>query len=189
MHKKLKVYLAGKISSNGWRQSIVDIRNNFSGDEKWKIRNGETIRYSYKIEIVGPFFLSCDHSCYHGENSHGVGLNSIYQAHGASGDCYGQTDTFTEKEVNEICLKQICRSDVLFAYIDCNDCYGTLSEIGFARSLDKTIIIVFDNINRMKDMWFIKEMADRVECLNIIGSNLVSIKDMFERLMAEQIVK
>ena len=53
------------------------------------------------ITIVGPFFLSCDHSCYHGQNSHGVGLNHYYED-GTPYDCYGEEDSFTEKEVYKL---------------------------------------------------------------------------------------
>ena len=149
--KMIKVYLAGKIKSNGWRQQIVDIRNNFEGDKKNKIRNVIEIRYKNNIYITGPFFLSCDHSHYHGEGNHGLGIN-------CPNGCYGE-NTFTEKEVYDICLQQIKKSDVVFAYINDDTCYGTLYELGYAKSLGKKIIILFESGKLMKDMWFIYQKA------------------------------
>ena len=173
--KMIKVYLAGKIKSNGWRQEIVDIRNNFYGDKKNKIRNGIEIRYKNNIYITGPFFLSCDHSCYHGDNSHGVGLNSY-------NDCYGLTDNFSEDEVKDICLRQIKKSDVIFAYINDDTCYGTLYELGYAKSLGKKIIILFESGKLMKDMWFIYQKEDIVELVDKSERDY-SIKRYFDELI------
>lgn len=170
--KIIKVYLAGKIKSNGWRQQIVDIRNNFGGDEKNKIRNGIEIRYKNNIYITGPFFLSCDHSCYHGDNSHGVGLNSY-------NDCYGLTDNFSEDEVKDICLQQIKKSDVVFAYINDDTCYGTLYELGYAAALNKPILLLFDSDKRRNNMWFIANGAKIAKVQN----KCTSIKEDFDNII------
>ena len=180
-NKVIKVYLAGKIKSNGWRQQLIDIRDNFSGEEKYKIRKGITVRYDNHIIITGPFFLSCDHSCYHGENSHGVGLNKYYPD-GERYDCYGLRDQFTEDEVKDICLRQIKKSDVIFAYINDDTCYGTLYELGYAKSLGKKIIILFESGKLMKDMWFIYQKADIVELVDKSERDY-SIKRYFDELI------
>ena len=166
------VYLAGKIEPNGWRQKLIDIRNNFFGEEKDKIRNGITIKYNDHINITGPFFLSCDHSCYHGNNSHGVGLNS-------HGDCYGLTDHFSEDEVKEICLNQIKKSDVIFAYINDDTCYGTLYEIGYAAALNKPILLLFDSNKRRNNMWFIANRAKMAR----VQDKYTGIKEDFDDMI------
>ena len=173
---KLNVYLAGKISSKDWRQELIDIRNNFYGNEKYKIRNRMTLDYNDNITITGPFFLSCDHSCYHGDNSHGVGLSKRQY------DSYGERNIFSEKEVNDICLSQIRKSDVIFAYINSNSCYGTLYELGYAKSLGKKIIILFESGKLMKDMWFIYQKADIVELVDKSERDY-SIKRYFDELI------
>lgn len=159
--KELNVYLAGKISNRDWRQQIVDIRNNqnLSGDNYSvnKIKNVK-IKYKDNIYITGPFFLSCDHSCYHGENCHGLGANKHY-------GCYGET-TLTEKQVNDICMSQIRKSDVLFAYINDNTCYGTLYEIGYAIAYGLKVILLFESGKLMKDMWFITKNAHILELVD-----------------------
>lgn len=166
------VYLAGKIEPNGWRQKLIDIRNNFFGEEKDKIRNGITIKYNDHINITGPFFLSCDHSCYHGNNSHGVGLSSY-------NDCYGLSDHFTEDEVKHICLEQIKKSDVIFAYINDDTCYGTLYELGFAAALNKPILLLFDSNKRRKNMWFIANGAKMV----MVQDKYTGIKENFDDMI------
>ena len=166
------VYLAGKIEPNGWRQKIIDIRNNFFGEEKDKIRNGITIKYNDHINITGPFFLSCDHSCYHGNNSHGVGLSSY-------NDCYGLSDHFTEDEVKHICLEQIKKSDVIFAYINDDTCYGTLYELGFAAALNKPILLLFDSNKRRKNMWFIANGAK----MAMVQDKYTGIKENFDYMI------
>jgi len=178
MKKEINVYLAGKIAPNDWRQRLVDIRNNFSGGEKDEIRNGKILKYNDYVNITGPFFLSCDHSCYHGDNSHGVGLNNLCP-NGERYDCYGLTDYFSEKEVKDICLSQIKKSDVIFAYINSDDCFGTLYELGYASALGKPILLLFDNGNRRENMWFISTGA---KIARILLSH-TGIKENFDEII------
>lgn len=151
--KHKKVYLAGKITPNGWRQSIFDMRNNF-GDYEYSNREAMVnteFKYNENIKITGPWFLSCDHSCYHGERNHGVGIHS---------NCSGGVGPFTGKEVTEICRYQIGAADILFAYINDDTCYGTLAEIGYAKGKGKKIVTIFDCEARKKNMWFISKLSD-----------------------------
>lgn len=176
--KKIKVYLAGKIAANDWRQKIVDIRDNFFGNEKYKIRHGMELVYNDYITITGPFFLSCDHRCYHGNNSHGVGLNRLCPD-GERYDCYAETDYFSEGEVKNICLNQIKKSDVIFAYINSDECFGTLYELGYAAALGKPILLLFDNEDRRKNMWFISTGAK----LSGVQQPYTGIKENFEEFI------
>lgn len=49
------------------------------------------------------------------------------------------------------------RSDVVFAWIDCLDCFGTLAEVGLAFGLNKSIII--GGPEEYRDLWFVYEMS------------------------------
>lgn len=150
--KITKIYLAGKIKSNGWRQKIFDMRNNFYGFNFYnheKLKNA-IVPFIDNVCITGPFFLSCDHSCYHGEQSHGLGVNEQ--------TCYD--NAFTEDEVIDICTTQIKRADMIIAYIDDNTCFGTLFELGMAKEMGKKVITIFDNRKREKQMWFIAKNSD-----------------------------
>lgn len=64
-------------------------------------------------------------------------------------------------EVTAACAAAIRRSDLLFAWIDELDCYGTIAEIGFAAALGKMIWIA--GSRRFRDMWFVYEQASRIE--------------------------
>ncbi len=77
--KPKSVYLAGKIARNDWRHRIVEDGNksvhsklrNHSFEE-----NGPYLNFTFSDKLfryVGPFFVACDHSCYHGRTTHGVG--------------------------------------------------------------------------------------------------------------------
>ena len=173
----MKVYLAGKISTGDWR-SCLDGYRAFSmdaadivDDENEENENTQLFesffgelpvisKHPY-IEVTGPFFLSCDHSCYHGNNSHGVGAISSKDPeafhNGEWSGCAGTT--FSRNEVAEICTRQICKADMVFAYINSDDCYGTLCEIGYGAGIGKPIAVMFDNSKRAESMWFVRELA------------------------------
>lgn len=166
---KTKIYLAGKISSvRDWRGMIMgNYYRVCSIDDYDRIHNGKNKAIDYlaneAIEeipgientyITGPFFISCDHSCYHGANSHGLGLHQI-------GCNEGDDLVFGDWQVKWICLRQIDRADFLFAYIDSPDCYGTLHEIAYAQAKGKPTVIVFATPELRQQMWF--SCADSLE--------------------------
>ena len=169
MNKTTKIYLAGKITKNGWRQTVCDIRNEvtlFDIEEGATDLKTKEIPYNDHTVITGPFFISCDHGCFHGENTHGVQGNGCYEL------------TFTETEVMQTCLHQIDKSDIVFAYIDSNDCFGTLCEIGHAHAQGKQIIILFDTEQRRREMWFAAQMANVVA---VQGDK--TVKQHFDKLI------
>jgi hypothetical protein len=152
------VYLAGKIRCNGWREKIANIRDHSINQYETK-----PILVNASLTIMGPFFISCDHGCYHGDRTHGVGLNKYCKD--VDGTLYhfgccgnGEQPPFTECDVLDICKSQIDAAEIVFAYIDCTDCFGTLAEIGYAHAKGKTIIIKFASDQLKKDMWFIDKM-------------------------------
>jgi hypothetical protein len=152
MNESRRVYLAGKIEKHCWRHSIVrDLREALT-DEPAEIQNcPEPDRHGYvKIgpwpvlreaifgthDYVGPFFAACDHGCYHGEDTHGVARSNV---------------------VTGACMEAIDRCDVLFAWVDAHDCYGTIAEIGYAFARRKLIWIGGPRLFR--DMWFVYSLA------------------------------
>ena len=155
-------YLAGKISQNDWRFYSPG----FVYPED--IKKGIDFDVNDNLTITGPFFIACDHGCYHGPNKHGVGavnsLPSIFNMGIEKSDeeyagCMGTF--FSREDVLNICKMQIDKADILFAYIDKSDCYGTLAEIGYAHALGKDIVIVFANENLKQEMWFVDKMQQR----------------------------
>lgn len=149
----MKVYLAGKIGKNDWRHSIFKgLRDSEMAVEKDLIQ--EKV-FCDKFEYNGPYFISCDHGCYHGENLHGRGkLNDGCEENGDS-----------HKNTLEKCLKWIETSDLIFVWLDSKDAYGTISEIGYAKALNKPIYLAIDKKmgkEVIRDLWFIQQMANKV---------------------------
>ena len=151
-----KIYLAGKISKNCWRHSLVP-----------RLRQGNWDDGALDCEsfvYVGPFFESCDHGCYHEPTGHGnIGGNNLCQS-----------PTKTQEQVRTACLRSIDTCDILFAYIDTHECYGTVAEIQYARGKDKTIVIIFGPEIATPDkneFWFVQLGAD-VTKYNVPGEAL-----------------
>lgn len=178
----MKVYLAGKISRDDWRKHIdgyrpfsIDASDVADNENDWNVNMDDFEKHFGElpviskypcIQVTGPFFLSCDHGCYHGDKSHGVGAVEWKDFnHGQTwSGCSGFS--FTREEVKQICLHQIHRSDMVFAYIDDPTCYGTLFELGFAKSAGKTVVVMFSNQGTADDMWFVAESVDEIFVLD-----------------------
>jgi hypothetical protein len=144
-----QIYLAGKIHKNCWRHLIVpNLRSSTWNDAP--INCGE---YNY----TGPFFVGCDHGCYHGNNSHG-NLSLL------DGICMSLDAT--KREVRKRCLDRVSQCDILFAYIESLDCFGTIAEIEHALVKDKFVVVAFAPGVATKfsnDIWFVCCEAQRVE--------------------------
>jgi hypothetical protein len=126
--KKPRVYLAGKISKQDWRQEIVNLRDLVEPDD--------ALNPDFELEcdrfiLTGPFFISCDHGCSHGPHTHGAG----------PGCGYDPDDKLLGRQgrVHALSLLRVRRADMIFAYLNAADCYGTCFEIGFAAALGKPI--------------------------------------------------
>ena len=135
------------------------------------------VRFNEYTYITGPFFLACDHGCYHGNGTHGLGVNKC--------QCGDYEPRFTEKEVIDICTEQICKSDIMIAFINDNTCYGTLIEIGLAKAAGIRIVTIFDTKERKREMWFASSISEYSVCLNDKCS--ISIFDNFEPHEADSI--
>ena len=143
---KPKVYLAGKITKHGWRDAIVprgndrsskddgdgvdwnygDVRDFRDAPDEWMLRDGSKSPYA----VTGPFFVSCDHGCTHGQSTHAT-VGGCVQPHAGE----------MRMEARRLCLAAIRRSDIVFAWLDDATAYGTIAEIGYASALGKRIVV------------------------------------------------
>ncbi len=136
---KISIYLAGKIDHMDWRHELVpDLR-----DHPF---NGGPLHTKHFI-YTGPFFISCDHGCFHGPNKHGARREP-------DGGC--SDEALTQPEIIHRSFSAILRSDLVFAYITENDCYGTISEITWGVCLRKPVVIAFAPGVNARDFWFIE---------------------------------
>ena len=96
-----KVYLAGKIRPNCWRDTLIEDL------DKHHWQDG-TLRH-HGFDYVGPFYVDCSHGCYQHPNTHGTGPG-----------CSPDLD-INRRKVAKACLMAIDSADLVFCYIDAND--------------------------------------------------------------------
>lgn len=162
------IYLAGKISKNDWRGPIIQDATyaGFSLSHKralsrdWPVEENAILE---KYNYVGPYFVSCDHGCYHGNNQHGIGIEKV---------CYEEenyveaevppqaitTEWQRRQKVADLCLHAIDKADLVFAWLPDTTAHGTLVEIGYAKAKGKQVWIASPTF--LWDLWFAYEMAD-----------------------------
>ncbi len=161
----LRIYFAGKIAKNDWRHQLAPRTNlsldgyeNTGSDDAdrviWPelpIRSWQGARALY----VGPFFMGCDHGCFHGPSAHGVAAGG----HACPGP------GMTRRGLVANCFHAIDRCDAFFAWLDDPTAHGTLVELGFAAARHKHIVVathphISDAVR--KDMWFAFAAASEV---------------------------
>jgi hypothetical protein len=167
------VYLAGKIKKHCWRHDLVDgLRDVPQPGEAMPPLQWPIMRKSIfgEHDYCGPYFVSCDHGCAHGQGSHGaaaqpdrgedeedpyrgcIALSAVYPG---IRDGYGARDW-----VVDLCLTAIDRCDLFFAWIDRPDCHGTLVELGYAKAKGKRIVVAREH--DLPDLWFGDTCAQQV---------------------------
>lgn len=172
---KPMVYLAGKITNNWWRTEILGGGTRTNGISLGYYFLEDVSRYmddeydAGDCIITGPHSLGCDHSgCFHSKEN---AMHTAAPTH-HSKSC-AQDSLISRFDVKNACCHQIDKSDMVFAYIDSLDCYGTLAEIGYAYGKGKKIYILYENNMLEKELWFVSEMA------NVTYGQYYGIKDAF----------
>lgn len=168
----LKIYLAGKIAQNDWRHDLMPgLRGAWSEyyldpNERsgWPILRdalGPGLHY------VGPFFISCDHGCAHGANSHGV------EECGTPPDERG-FDSTEGRRVAQLCLDAIDGADIVLAKVR-RSAHGTIAEIGYASAMGKRVFVEYEDAASAKHAWFVGRMPG-VEVIHSVLEYLTAWK-------------
>jgi hypothetical protein len=171
-------YLAGKITGTTWREMIVP---------DWSDENGSNSYYEAHYETRGSY---CENDWSVVMNACNVlGVNLHYTGpwwkdpfcHGWSGGSkhpHGYGSYLEERvELSEIDSRRvqvsdavqvaIQRADLLFAWIDGPDCYGTILEIGYARAMDKAVVVAFSeefaSTEAAHEMWLLTKWGYYIE--------------------------
>jgi len=142
----IKIYLAGKITDDNWRDTIVnglvETLTNAKwyepGPSEWPILKASIFD---EFDYVGPYCQNLDH---HGECGTGFHGEPPFEGH---------TPSHGLSYVADDCLSAIRKADLVFAWLDSRDAHGTYAEIGIARALGK--IIVVSGPVYMPELWFI----------------------------------
>ena len=153
-----RVYFAGKIAKGDWRTAVApDLRSLMPncrgvGEPVAAFPDG-LLACDGRLIYTGPFFVGDDHGCGHGDGSHGLG------AHGPA--CFTGA---TRAEVVRLCRHWLERSDLVFAWVDTDDCFGTVAEIGYAVALGKPVYLYGPRsartaLRQEQDMWFMRTLV------------------------------
>jgi hypothetical protein len=137
----MKIYLAGSISNSNWREEVIE---NFS-DISYKVCADYTSYWPTLSKVifgehdyVGPYYMGT-----YDNNTHGAGKHL-----GDPMAC----------DIVDLCTAAIRKSDLVFAWIDRPDVYGTILEIGIAKGMGKTVVI--SGSKYYSDMWFVYANGD-----------------------------
>jgi hypothetical protein len=149
------VYLAGKVSQYGWRERLIG-QQGVPADDALHFKTILKCSGLYGLQFLnsGPFACNCDHDSSHAEGNHGAGL-------GCSRDG-GSCLRCRRDLVFRLNKARIDRSTGLFAYIDAVDCYGTLSEIGYANAKGIPVGLAYGPHIAPQvrdDLWFVERFA------------------------------
>jgi hypothetical protein len=141
------LYLAGKIEKHCWRHKIVSGLKIHQGEgwrgERWPILSGAIRLDGIIADYSGPYFVGCDHGCFH----------DLQHAWG-NGFC-GDADP--DFGVVDLCTRAIQGADIVFAWINTNDCFGTIAELGMAHALGKTIWVATPKPD--PELWFVYRLG------------------------------
>ena len=134
------IYLAGKISKNGWRSKFVPGLRGAGGDEYADAPTPLDIGGG--LIYHGPFFVSCDHGCAHGGHDNHAMLGGCINTVQGDGWTWkhGGDDTAIRDIAVRRCLDQINAADLIIAVVS-GDAHGTLVEIGYAVGIGKKVIV------------------------------------------------
>lgn len=175
-------YLAGKIEQVDWRKSILgfdhwpDKPYQDENEDCWKILPSWPIMKGQvlgKHNYCGPFFIAAKHFTFDGDDSHGCAANRQFKTHderSLDGDDLDEISSRRESVLRN-CEESIRKCDILFAWIDSLDCFGTIAEIGYAKSLGKMIWIT--GPRRFRDLWFVYQMANQTLFVADLGAKTV----------------
>jgi hypothetical protein len=172
---KPRIYFAGKIGKGDRRHGLVDADLRGAacsgGDAEDDVFNPDLALDCGSYVYCGPFFVSCDHGCAHGEGTHGA-------IGGCCDDDYHEVTEFDEPGFNDLIarrraidakhnrvfninLHRLRSANFVFAYIESGDAFGTLIELGMAHSWRIPIGLRLPP-EVSADMWMVAHTARRV---------------------------
>jgi hypothetical protein len=177
--RNLRVYLAGKITKGpNWRSEAVDSPHRdwdrtrpCSFSEIKEALDPNSVIEICDVDIIGPFFVSCDHGCAHGTKTHAVAGCADFD------DLAGLEDV--QKRVHAVNVARIKRASFVFACINEVDCFGTIAEIGLAYGAGVPVHLFFGEgltLEQRYDFWFVAQFAAHVH-------ERVSIEHAFARAL------
>ena len=155
------VYLVGTCGPNNlegdegnWRREITSAY--YRGHKDYRdnevVKNAITLVNGKTLDYSGPF-IQYDHGC-------------------MSSHRYEQTETLRRA------VEGIRAADLIFAWIDCLDCFGSFSEIGYAVGMYKPVVIA--GPKKYDDLWFVYKMGQKFDYSPLISDDpLAAFRSIF----------
>lgn len=173
-----RAYLAGKMASK-WRDALVfnhssphaghwsDGHDGVCGGivddtTEWPVASGVVAVPNHRaIDFTGPYYIPL------GGHGDAAEASEQYPNLHACGDRLDRSESgalaHRQDNVAAKCLRALHNSDLVFAWIDSMDAYGTFAEIGYASSVGCEVWIgVSTDIANSGDIWFVECLADCV---------------------------
>lgn len=161
----MKVYLAGKIAGTRWRDGIVNldmVSLPFPNAKRDSLAIDPT---AYISTVVGPTVNGVVDG---GHDYVGPYAIDVFGGHGNprnEGTHASDPWEFPERagQVHAKCLMSIMSADVIFAFLNRTDAYGTIAEIAYAAARGKehiwlTLTPEFER-EYGRDFWFVRKMS------------------------------
>lgn len=154
----MKIYLAGKVSKNGWRTGLVtpvclfgvqDLcgidADSLPDPTNWPVLRGAIFG---QHDYVGPFVIGCNHGCFHGDGTHGLGVGGLPTCDQDGGS------PFTRADVVRMCLAAVTYAELVFCWIEADEDYGSMVEIGYALALGRHVAVYGASEEVIERHWF-----------------------------------
>jgi hypothetical protein len=183
-------YLAGKITGTNWRDEIVKGWSDSSSecyadaffsepDDFWDLAPNAVQACGIKLHYCGPWWK--DLECGHGRPSNNSGPHAYGYSIGGLDEYAMRRYAANRKTVADNVARMVSAADMVFAWIDSADCYGTIFEIGYAKALKKVVVVGVDNKFQSQacEMWLAFE-----GCYCVSGDSASDAWDEFWDLVA-----
>lgn len=176
----MRIFLSGKVDQlyGSWRDYLLGVRHEWRDNKrlelpKWEIiaTKGDDYNYrGYSVSewpiLYGTVLETHDYTGPFRQTIPDINYPTKWSGyfHGIeSFGSHGQMDESEKKQVVNHCKASIDKSDMVFAYINSRDCYGTLVEIGYAAARGIFVSLAIDCFEHNEDdIWFASEIANYV---------------------------
>jgi hypothetical protein len=175
-------YLAGKITGNNWRDEIVQgwSEENHSPHNHhamfaysecllWAIAPGAAkARNGVMLSYTGPWW-SPDLGGHSSSSWFGSPHAYLSNPQDEDGEEVKVPTPALFSEIRRNIDNAISQADLIFAWIDSADCFGTLVELGIAAASKKAIIVAFSEEIDFREFWLAASYADEVVIAKTAG--------------------
>jgi hypothetical protein len=168
------VYLAGKITGDDWRKEILEGWNwlevDAAGGDWGVFPRALTAAYGAKLSYTGPWWCDFD-----GMWSGHASASSMGFPHACGGDLcvvhgetidevdpYSQSTIEKQQAVSDCVANGVAAADLIFAWLNSDDAFGTLFEIGLAVACRKPCVVASPSSFERANTWLARSFCHQV---------------------------